>query len=150
MKTDQRERLRAYYDGLCTDELLELHAAGTLTDEAYEVLESVLVGRSVPVPERPHGQDLAGPHNRVNPWVIGFSAVGFLVPILCIARNFQPTALMRLCEFIWPSAFLLLAADGHFNIAIYSVSILINGVVWGCLGWLVDRVLSGGLPWKNG
>ena len=45
--------LQKTYEGMSTPALLELHAAGTLTDSAYAVLESVLHARSIPVPARP-------------------------------------------------------------------------------------------------
>jgi hypothetical protein len=45
--------LQRTYAGKADDELLQLHARGTLTDTAYEALEAELVKRNLAVPPRP-------------------------------------------------------------------------------------------------
>ena len=52
-----RESLKAKYRWMPREELLELHAAGTLPEEAYDVLESELSERGVTIPPRPKGQE---------------------------------------------------------------------------------------------
>lgn len=48
-----KESLASAYRELSTDELIRMHRAGTLTDEAHEVLESELLSRGVSGPPRP-------------------------------------------------------------------------------------------------
>lgn len=48
-----RERLSDGYRRMPTEELLDLHARGTLTEAAYEVLEGLLGERGTEVPPRP-------------------------------------------------------------------------------------------------
>ena len=48
-----RESLASAYAEISTGELMRMHGEGTLTDEAYQVLESELVSRGVTVPQRP-------------------------------------------------------------------------------------------------
>ena len=47
------QELAETYAGKSEDELLSLHALGTLTETAYEVLEGELRSRDISVPERP-------------------------------------------------------------------------------------------------
>jgi uncharacterized RDD family membrane protein YckC len=51
MKVTEQD-LREHYESLETEQLIELHAQGTLTEMAMRVLEQVLAGRSVPTEER--------------------------------------------------------------------------------------------------
>jgi len=52
MKIDY-ETIRKQYDSQATDDLIDLYKSGTPSDEAYEILESVLQHRNVAIPERP-------------------------------------------------------------------------------------------------
>ena len=88
-------------------------------------------------------------NKRSTPWATRFALFGTILPLVCLILDFQPPLLKSVCELCWPSAFLLLAADGHFNLAIYSSSIAINGVIWASLGWLIGYGLSGGSPGPN-
>jgi len=47
-----RNSLAKNYTTKSDNELLNLHSAGTLTDEAYEILEAELKGREVVIPQR--------------------------------------------------------------------------------------------------
>ena len=75
-------------------------------------------------------------------WTKRLGALGVLAPLICLAFDFQPQALRKLCELCWPSGFLLLAADGKFNLAIYSSSIAINALIWAGIGWVIGYGLS--------
>lgn len=141
MKED-RERLKETYRSMNTDELLKLHAAGTLMADAYEVLESVLKGRSVPVPARPVKQNLNNAKKSETKrhcalWAASFSAIGVVIPIVCLVLEFQPTGLMKFCELCWPSGFLLLAMGAHFSLPIVLISITLNLLIWAGIGWLI-------------
>ena len=52
MKIDT-DQIKSNYELKDTSELLSLHESGSLSDEAYLVLESVLASRQVPIPKRP-------------------------------------------------------------------------------------------------
>jgi len=52
MKIDT-DQIKSNYELKDTSELLSLHESGSLSDEAYLVLESVLASRHVPIPKRP-------------------------------------------------------------------------------------------------
>lgn len=135
-------KLRGIYEGMETDALLHLHSAGTLTDEAYGVLESVLESRAEPVPNRPGSESK---HNNIQSrerehcalWTQRFAAIGIIVPIICLIFNFKPDGLMKICELCWPTGFFLLAMDGHFNLAIVLISITLNAGIWAGFGWLI-------------
>jgi hypothetical protein len=141
MENKQAE-LREMYETMTTDELRQLHAAGTLTDDAYAVLESVLVSRSMPVPARPNRHAQAKTGKRGAHWVTRFAVIGILLPIICLTLDFKPAVVLRACELCWPSGFLLLAMDGHFNPLIVLVSIVINALIWAGFGWLIGYALS--------
>ncbi len=47
-----RDGLKRSYSAKSDDELLDLHALGTLTELAYDVLESELSARGLPIPKR--------------------------------------------------------------------------------------------------
>jgi hypothetical protein len=54
---DDVEIRKARYKQMSTQELLELHAAGILGDMAYNLLESELGERGIPLPSRPKGEE---------------------------------------------------------------------------------------------
>lgn len=141
---DRREDLLKVYGGMRTDALLELYAEGVLTEEARGILESVLESRSVPIPRRQNrkSKDKERKEKTSSSWAMRLAFLGVTLPVICLALNFEPMALRRVCELCWPSAFLLFAADGRFDLAIYTISIIANGFVWAGLGWLIGYGLS--------
>ena len=141
MENGQAE-LYKIYDSMRTDALLKLHAEGGLTEDAYQTLESVLTNRAVPVPGRPVKTAKPEKKKITTLWTARFAAVGACLPLLCIALDFEPHALMKLCELCWPTAFMLLAANGHYNLAIYAISIAANAIIWAGTGWLIGYGLS--------
>lgn len=70
-------------------------------------------------------------------WASWFAALGVILPIICLLMDFEPTALLRICEIGWLSGFLLLATEGEFNLAIILVSVTLNAGIWGSIGWLI-------------
>ncbi len=142
---DRQEELREIYDSMATNALLELYAEGTLTDDAYAVLESVLESRSVPVPDRPKEESHCEERQHRSLWVKNFTAIGIILPIVCIGLDFKPIAIMRICEICWPSSFILLAVEGHFDPAIVLVSVIVNAFIWAGIGWLIGYVTSNGI-----
>ena len=143
---DKEAEFREIYEGMNTDALLELHAAGTLTGEAYSVLESVLESRSASIPKRPSsphiGQFKLDKNEREEKihcawWAKYFAAIGIILPVICLIFNLKPEGLLRVCEVCWPTGFLLFAMDGHFNLAIVLISIILNAFIWAGLGWLI-------------
>lgn len=54
---DKLEIRRTQYKQMSTQELLELHAAGILSNMVYDVLESELRERGITVPSRPRGEE---------------------------------------------------------------------------------------------
>jgi hypothetical protein len=142
MTGNRQAELRTIYQGMNTDALLQLHAAGTLTDDAYTALEAVLQSRSVAIPARPRQPATPSKITRSARWARGFAVIGLVLPIICLVLDFKPTAVMRICELCWPSGFMLLATEGQFNLAVVAFSITINAFIWGGLGWLVGYGLS--------
>ena len=142
MTETERQEVRYYYDEMTTEALLELHAGGTLTAEAYEALEAVLAGRSVPVPKRPREAGGTRERKLSTRWALRLAAFGAACPLVCLALQFKPAAARAVCELCWPSAIILFAADGRFNLAIYSVSIAVNALAWAGLGWIIGYGLS--------
>jgi len=145
---EDREKLKEIYSSMNTDALLNLHATGTLMEDAYEILESVLKCRSVPVPIRPVNQNLNSTKKSETKrhcalWVASFSAIGVVIPVVCLVLDFQPAGLMRFCELCWPSGFLLLAMGAHFSLPIALISITLNVLIWAGIGWLIGYGTSG-------
>jgi hypothetical protein len=68
--------------------------------------------------------------------------VGVIVPIVCLLLDFKPATVMRVCEFCWPSGFMLLAMETQFNLAIVLVSIMINTLIWAGIGWVIGYGMS--------
>jgi hypothetical protein len=145
--------LKETYGCMETDALLQLHSSGTLTDEAYEALESELINRSVPIPDRPGIESKRDEHqSRVRKhrtlWAKGFALIGIVIPIICLALDFEPLGLMRVCELCWPTGFLLFAMEGHFYLPIVLISITLNSGVWAGFGWLIGYGTSGRIEYK--
>ena len=143
MVEDRQEELLKIYDGMRTDALIEIHSEGTLTEDAYEILESVLASRSVPIPKRLNRESKSQEKKTSTLWAIRLASFGAILPVICLALDFEPIALSKICGLCWPFAFFLFAADGHFNLAIYSISITVNAFLWAGLGWLIGYGLSG-------
>jgi len=55
-----RVTLSSTYREMTTEELLRLHGEGTLTEEAYDAIESALKSRKIDVPSRP-SEKIQGP-----------------------------------------------------------------------------------------
>ena len=145
---DTKIELLKQYEDMSIEALLELHAAGTLTEYANAILETELRKRSVPIPEKSEQQiseelrakaieKLQKKH--IRRWVMIFAAIGLAIPLICEITDF---AMLAFCEFCWPAGFLLFAMDGHFNITIFLVSILLNSGLWAFLGWLIGYASS--------
>jgi len=75
-------------------------------------------------------------------WARRFATFGAVFPVICLALDFEPRVLMKLCELCWPSGFLLFAAEGKFNLVIYATSIAINAFIWAGIGWVIGYGLS--------
>lgn len=118
MVEDRQQELLKIYDGMRTDTLPEMHSEGTLTEDAYEILESVLASRSVPIPKRPTRESKSQEKKTSILWAIRLASFGEILPVICLALDFEPIALSKICGLCWPSAFFLFAAGGHFNLAI--------------------------------
>jgi hypothetical protein len=52
-----RDSLSKKYRGKTDDDLLNLHSSGDLTEAAYEVIESEMGRRNIPIPQRPEIDD---------------------------------------------------------------------------------------------
>ena len=146
METDY-EKLREVYKSMETDVLLELHSEGTLTDEAYEILESELDNRSVPVPNRPskeskHDKNQSKKRKHCAFWAQSFAAIGVVIPIICLTLDFEPPGLMRACELCWPTA-LILGGSTQLYLGDVFLSIALNSVIWAGTGWLIGYGTSG-------
>jgi hypothetical protein len=73
VETDsQKKNLKENYSTLASDELLRMHAEGTLTELAYSVLEEELTSREVPIPERPIINDIVEKPHPVSRSIIVF------------------------------------------------------------------------------
>lgn len=134
--------LKQTYERMSTTALLELYAAGTLTDEACVELERVLRERAVPVPQRPEQpyrrlRDPARRSKKTTSWSLGFAAIGVVVPVACLSLDLAFTGLRGLCEICWPTGVLMLAVGTQFNLALALVSIGFNALLWAGLGWLI-------------
>lgn len=55
-----KNALAQNYSTKSDDELIDLHAAGTLTETAYELLEAELAHRGVAIPKRPEAPEASG------------------------------------------------------------------------------------------
>lgn len=139
---DRSQQLRELYDGMNTEALLELHEQADLTDDAYAVLESVLVERAVAVPARPVKASQPKTGKCTTRWALRFALIGLLIPIICMTLGFRPGVVLNLCELCWPTGFILLAADGHFDLVLFLISISINAAVWAGFGWVIGYALS--------
>lgn len=124
-----------------TDALLQPHSDGNLADKAYDILESELKKRSVNIS---NGSTMEPKHDKKSRirqhcalWAKSFGLIGVVVPIICLALNLKPLFLLRFCELCWPTGFLLLAMEGHFNLAIVLFSTALNAVLWAGLGWMI-------------
>lgn len=134
--------LETQYAELSTAALLDLHAAGTLTDDAYAALESELRTRGVTIPDRPAPPAGDGQPKATAIWARRFAVVGVVLPAICLALEFEPALVMRACELCWPTGFLLLAADGDMNVALVLLAIGLNALPWAGLGWVVGYARS--------
>ena len=97
MTETERRQVRRY-DEMSTEALLDLHAKGTLTEEAYAVLEAVLVNRSVPVPKRPRVASGTRERKLSTLGALRLAAFGTAWPLVCHALPFQPDATRTRCE----------------------------------------------------
>ena len=102
MEVDRNE-LAENYANLSDDELLDMHAAGTLTEMANEVLEGELVARGITIPKRSDASVVARgrPQSLRAHWqgqaslasafwillVIGMNVLSVLVNLLMIRGN---------------------------------------------------------------
>ncbi len=147
MKTDLT-RLKETYAQMETEALLELHSAGSLTEEAYDALESELRARLVAIPGRPNKEPSKDENQRQGKnngtlWTKIFALIGAIIPIICLTFNFQPPGLMKVCELFWPTGFLLLGGGSQLNLPLALIAILVNSGLWAGLGWLIGYGASG-------
>lgn len=68
---DNTEIRKTRYKQMSTQELLDLHAAGVLGNNAYDVLESELRERGVTVPSRQKGEEAPAEAEKRSPYAIG-------------------------------------------------------------------------------
>ena len=147
------DKIKETYECMETDVLLQLHSDGALTDEAYEVLESELNRRSVPVPNRPskksnHNKNQSRERKHCVLLAKRFATIGAIIPIICLALDFEPQGLMRVCELCWPTAFLLLGLGTHFHLPTVLISIALNSCIWAGFGWLIGYGTSGRINYE--
>jgi hypothetical protein len=131
-----------------TAALLDMHAAGTLTEDAYDIPEAVLASRSIHLPGRPGNLDTD--HKKINPvkhhcvkWAKYFFIIGIVIPIICLALDFRPAGLIRLCDLCWPTGFILMVMGTHFEIPVVLISVAFNALIWAGFGWSIGYGTSG-------
>ena len=79
MKIDY-ENIQKQYEEKETSDLLDLHKSGTLSEEAYEIIESVLIKRGERLPDRP--TDIAAkPKKPLPTWVRIMISIGSLAAL---------------------------------------------------------------------
>jgi hypothetical protein len=77
MKIDE-ETIRKRYENEETDDLIAIYKSGTPSDEAYEILESVLRDRKVAIPERPNNI-VVSPKQPLSKWIRILISVAILL-----------------------------------------------------------------------
>lgn len=124
------------YASMETDELVSLHQAGTLLDEAYPVLESELARRGVVIDPRPAAVIIAeeppffsghwsGSHSAAS--AIGFAAT--LVPAFWALGSYLLFATAR---YLWPDSERLAALATVLALAFLAYLVFASVAVWRC------------------
>lgn len=108
----ENDYVKSLYEKQEDEELLALHAQGTLTDSAYGVLEDVLKARGVAVPERPPQAEVMArtPSKTMPKWlaVCLLIAAVFVLNFIWIVfiRYYIRGAIPQFLFTIWPLFFL--------------------------------------------
>lgn len=145
--------LKQQYQALHTQALLEIHRSGTLTDEAYRVLEEVLKERLVEVPARP--SQPATNQAQQPEWQRRamtsasrmaqiFAAAGVAIPsVLFCLDYFGAIPVASTGGLMFPAMFVLFLLDwrGGMGPEIL-LALAANAMAFAGVGWLVGYGLS--------
>jgi hypothetical protein len=124
-----REALKSKFSWMPRDELLELHAAGTLSDEAYEVLECELSERGVAVPPRPKREESSS----IKPAAV--------LPCPITSTNRLPLRIIAAFEVISGGlqlshiVFSMFTKFGRLQVPIFDIPLAILSILAGILLW---------------